>query len=162
MYSVAGEARTIEGRLSKGDWIVGDAVSAVDLYIYPCIHLLHRALMRPEAQELSARFLPLETTGATHDSRDGQNVIVFRDTPEMRSVVGWALAVTLNMVQDDGRIIDSDMLFNPAYTYSTTLAPDTYDVQSLVTHELGHALGANHSTILAARLQSYQQFLSEL
>jgi glutathione S-transferase len=60
MYSVAGEARTIEGRLSKGDWIVGEAVSAVDLYIYPCIHLLHRALMRPEAQELSARFLPLE------------------------------------------------------------------------------------------------------
>jgi glutathione S-transferase len=60
MYTVAGEARTIEGRLSKGDWIVGDAVSAADLYIYPCIHLLHRALMRPEAQELSARFLPVE------------------------------------------------------------------------------------------------------
>ena len=60
MYYVAGEARTIEGRLSKGDWIVGDAVSAADLYIYPCIRLLHRALMRPEAQELSARFLPVE------------------------------------------------------------------------------------------------------
>jgi glutathione S-transferase len=60
MYYVAGEARTIEGRLSKGDWIVGEGVSAVDLYIYPCIRLLHRALMRPGAQELSARFLPVE------------------------------------------------------------------------------------------------------
>src|SRR5438876_8949767 len=70
----------------------------------------------------------------------------------MRSVVGSALAVTLNMVQDDSRIIDSDILFNPAYTFSTTLAPGTYDVQSLVTHELGHALGANHSTILAAAM----------
>jgi glutathione S-transferase len=60
MHVVAGEARTIEGRLSKGDWIVGDAVSAADLMIYPCIRLLHRALMRPEARELSARFLPAE------------------------------------------------------------------------------------------------------
>ena len=60
MHIVAGEARTIEGRLSKSDWIVGETVSAADLAIYPCIKLLHRVLMRPEAQELSARFLPAE------------------------------------------------------------------------------------------------------
>ena len=60
MHLVAGEARTIESRLAKGDWIVGDAVSAADIAIYPCIRLLHRALMRPEARELSARFLPAE------------------------------------------------------------------------------------------------------
>jgi glutathione S-transferase len=60
MYTVASEARTIEGRLGKGEWIVGDAVSAADLAIYPCIRQLHRALMRPEAQEFSARFLPME------------------------------------------------------------------------------------------------------
>ncbi len=35
MHTVAREARTIEGRLSKGDWIVGDAVSAADVTIYP-------------------------------------------------------------------------------------------------------------------------------
>jgi glutathione S-transferase len=57
---VAGEARTIEGRLSKGDWIVGDAVSAADLAIYPCIRVLLQALLRPGAQELAARFLPAE------------------------------------------------------------------------------------------------------
>jgi glutathione S-transferase len=60
MHTVAREARTIEGRLSKGDWIVGDAVSAADLAIYPCIRLLHRALLRPGAQELATRFLPAE------------------------------------------------------------------------------------------------------
>ncbi len=60
MYVMAGEARTIENRLSKGDWIVGDAISAADLYIYPCIRLVHRALLQPAAKELSARFLPLE------------------------------------------------------------------------------------------------------
>jgi glutathione S-transferase len=61
MQFVAGEARTIEGRLAKGDWIVGDAVSAADFAIYPCIRLLHRALEKPSAAELSARFLPAKT-----------------------------------------------------------------------------------------------------
>jgi glutathione S-transferase len=60
MHTVAREARTIEARLSKGDWIVGDAPSAADIAIYPCIRLLHRALLRPGAQELASRFLPAE------------------------------------------------------------------------------------------------------
>jgi glutathione S-transferase len=61
MHTVAREARTIEARLSKGDWIVGEGVSAADVAIYPCIRLLHRALLRPGAQELASRFLPAET-----------------------------------------------------------------------------------------------------
>jgi glutathione S-transferase len=60
MHRVAGEARTIEGRLAKGEWIVGEAPSAADIAIYPCIRLLHRALEKPAAAELSARFLPAE------------------------------------------------------------------------------------------------------
>ena len=60
MHAVASEARTIEGRLSKSDWIVGESCSAVDLVIYPGIELLRRALGKPQAAELSARFLPIE------------------------------------------------------------------------------------------------------
>ena len=60
MHSVASEARTIEGRLSKSDWIVGDACSAVDLVIFPGIQLLKRALEKPGAAQLSSRFMPLE------------------------------------------------------------------------------------------------------
>jgi glutathione S-transferase len=58
---VAGEARTIEGRLSQSEWLVGESLSAADLVVYPGIQLLLRALERREAQELRARFLPLET-----------------------------------------------------------------------------------------------------
>ena len=57
---IAGEARTIEGRLSKGPWIVGENPGASDYMIYPGIKLLLRALALPEARELSSRFLPLE------------------------------------------------------------------------------------------------------
>jgi glutathione S-transferase len=60
MHAVASEARTIEGRLSKGDWVVGDGCSALDMVIFPGIQLLKRALERPEARELSSRFMPVE------------------------------------------------------------------------------------------------------
>jgi len=60
MHAVASEARTIEGRLSKSDWIVGDSCSAVDLVIFPGIQLLKRALEKPKAAALSSRFMPVE------------------------------------------------------------------------------------------------------
>ncbi|HEY0767627.1 MAG TPA: glutathione S-transferase family protein [Steroidobacteraceae bacterium] len=60
MHAVASEARTIEGRLSKSDWIVGDSCSAVDMVVFPGIQLLKRALERPQARALSSRFMPVE------------------------------------------------------------------------------------------------------
>ncbi|HEV7432947.1 MAG TPA: glutathione S-transferase family protein [Steroidobacteraceae bacterium] len=60
MHRVAGEARTIERRLAQSDWVVGESFSATDMVIYPDIRLLLRALQKPAAHELAARFLPLE------------------------------------------------------------------------------------------------------
>jgi glutathione S-transferase len=60
MHVVAREARTIEGRLSKEQWIVGANYSATDMVIFPWIQLLRRALDRNAAAELGARFLPME------------------------------------------------------------------------------------------------------
>jgi hypothetical protein len=97
-------------------------------------------------------FLPLQTTAAVNDPTDNQHVIVFLDTPENRSVVGSALAVTFFHVLTDGTITDSDVIFNPTATFSTNLAPKTYDLQSVAAHEMGHALGANHSGLLASTM----------
>jgi len=60
MHVVASEARSIEARLAKSDWVVGETVSAADLVIYPGLQVLLRALNKPEAQDWSSRFLPLE------------------------------------------------------------------------------------------------------
>jgi len=60
MHVVAREARTIEMRVSRFDWIVGEDYSAIDMVIFPAIQLLRRALARPEAQDLARRFLPIE------------------------------------------------------------------------------------------------------
>jgi glutathione S-transferase len=60
MHIVGREARTIEGRLSKEEWIVGSNYSALDMVIFPWIQLLRRALDKPTAVQLGARFLPME------------------------------------------------------------------------------------------------------
>ena len=60
MHAVGSEARSIEMRLARSDWVVGDSFSAADVVIFPGLQTLLRALDKPEARELSARFLPLE------------------------------------------------------------------------------------------------------
>jgi glutathione S-transferase len=60
MHAVAREARSIEMRLARSDWVVGDSYSAADIVIFPGIKVLLRALARPEASDLSSRFLPME------------------------------------------------------------------------------------------------------
>lgn len=62
MHIVGGEARTIEGRLSKSDWLVGEQPSAADLTVFPGIMLLRRAMEKREAGDLRSRFLPMDST----------------------------------------------------------------------------------------------------
>lgn len=62
MHIVAGEARTIEGRLSKSEWLVGGQPSAADLVVFPSIMLLLRAMEKREAGDLRSRFLPMDAT----------------------------------------------------------------------------------------------------
>jgi glutathione S-transferase len=60
IQTVGNEARSIEGRLSKSNWVVGETVSAADFVIFPSIQLLLRALQRKEAADLRSRFLPMD------------------------------------------------------------------------------------------------------
>ncbi|MDQ2899993.1 MAG: matrixin family metalloprotease [Acidobacteriota bacterium] len=100
----------------------------------------------------SAQFASMDVTSNVNNSADGLNVIVFRDTPEIRSVLGSALAMNVYSIFPGGLIAETDIIFNPTKTFSTTLAPGAFDIQSVAAHELGHALGANHSGILSATM----------
>lgn len=59
MHVVASEARSIEARLARSDWVVGESFSAADIVLFPALQVLLRALTRPAARGLSTRFLPL-------------------------------------------------------------------------------------------------------
>jgi glutathione S-transferase len=60
MHVVASEARSIEMRLAKSDWVVGESFSAADIVIFPGLQMLLRALGKPAAKALSSRFHPLD------------------------------------------------------------------------------------------------------
>ena len=100
----------------------------------------------------AAHFAAVQTTSLTYQAGDSNNVIVFTDDAFTRSFSAGILALTASYSFTEGTIVDSDILFNPTIQYSTNQAPGTYDIQGILTHELGHALGANHTSILSAAM----------
>jgi Matrixin len=47
-------------------------------------------------------------------------------------------------------IFDADMEFNNNVVWSTSIAPGTYDIESVLVHEAGHFLGLNHTSTSAS------------
>lgn len=97
----------------------------------------------------SAHFAPLQSTAAT-SSTAGNNVVIFLDTPAIRSALGPSTVAQTSISylvggSGDGSIAWSFTYMNPVFTFSTTGAANTVDLQSVLTHELGHALGSNHT-----------------
>ena len=102
---------------------------------------------------------------------DGLNSICF-DQPDMAFTPG-VLAFTRVITADQigiqlgsgapstqvGQILDADIYFNPSdslVSFSTPAAlsanPQSYDLESILTHELGHALGFSHSAVWGAMM----------
>ena len=105
--------------------------------------------------DVPASAITFANPGSTAESRsifEGQNVITFVDNTSNRQLVGDALAVTVVYFTQSAQIGDSDIVFNPDKVFSTDNEAGTFDLQSVLTHELGHSLGAGHSGLLAATM----------
>ncbi len=123
---------------------------------------IHAALATWTASGASVNFLALKSTAAAINGSDNQMTIAIGSTSSDVSVVGGALAVTLDTFNPStGVIMDSDIIINPADCFSTTgaaspCAPRTaYDFQATMTHELGHSLGLNHTGLLGSTMFQY-------
>jgi MYXO-CTERM domain-containing protein len=90
---------------------------------------------------------------------DTHHIIVFRDTDWEHDDAANTLALTtVTYGVNSGTIYDADMEINSMTTgmmphYLSTmeppqlpLAPNTYDLQTIITHEAGHFLGLAHAT----------------
>lgn len=91
------------------------------------------------------------TTSATTAGNDGTNLVTFIDNATNRSLVGGAIGVNIATFNPNtGALIDADIIFNPAQTFSTTGSANAFDVESVALHEGGHFLGQNHSPFLSS------------
>ncbi len=105
----------------------------------------------------AAHFAAMQSAAISNDPSDGKCTITIEDTPENRSVVGSALAITVISTDSDGAILDSDIILSPDPTdngspaaFSTLSTAGTFDLEAVITHELGHALGEDHTGALSA------------
>jgi hypothetical protein len=89
---------------------------------------------------------PIGTVG-----RDGLNVVTFTDNsaPLGSSII----AATFSFFRtENGQLLfdESDIAFNPALDFSTSAESDKFDIQSVLTHEVGHLLGLDHSAMVSS------------
>jgi len=66
------------------------------------------------------------------------------------------VAITPVWFFSSGSITDADILFNGSqFTFTTDAASSAMDVEDVVTHELGHLLGLDHSGIVGATMYPF-------
>jgi Matrixin/IPT/TIG domain len=93
------------------------------------------------------------TTDVQTGGNDGVNVISFQSS-QSEFFGSGTIAVTIS-TSSQGRFIDADILFNhsnPNITFATDGSSDDFDVQAIATHEIGHFVGLDHTSIVSATM----------
>jgi Matrixin/Carboxypeptidase regulatory-like domain len=93
------------------------------------------------------------TVATVNGARDGVNLLTFADTPQNRDLTADTLAVSHSWwLVETGEVVEADTVMNPAVSWATDGRAGVYDIQQILTHELGHVLGLDHSPIAAATM----------
>ncbi len=95
------------------------------------------------------------TTAVTDVGTDGINLFTFQNTAANTAAVGGALAITLSSFNSSLNFTEADIVFNPAFTFSTLGTAGFYDIQSIACHEYGHAFGLNHSAVCSSTMYPF-------
>ncbi len=107
------------------------------------------------------------TQSVSSGSGDGVSLITIADTRENNAIFTDAEMTGRTRVfydLDTGAISEADICINPhpslsdgtPVQFSTDGTPGTYDLESTITHEIGHLLGLDHSAVVASTMQARQ------
>lgn len=94
------------------------------------------------------------TTGAGLNSVDHQNTVCFSCSGDF-SKDPSTLAFTATSTDNNGNILDADIAFNPAKSFTTDItAPGQsgQDLETVALHEIGHFFGLSHSGVVRATM----------
>ena len=93
------------------------------------------------------------------------NAIIFQDYKwDYTSADNTLAKTTVTYDTDTGEILDADIEVNHAYNEYTTGSDNiVYDLQSVMTHEIGHFIGLDHTEDYSATMNAnYEQGTAEL